>query len=58
MAVIADEVRAEDVLRAHAASLYPAALRMTGNHPDADDLLQETFAKALRLPSGSSQART
>ena len=47
MAVIADEVWAEDVLRAYAASLYPAALRMTGNPPDADDLLQETFAKAL-----------
>ena len=47
MAVIADEVWAEDVLRAYAASLYPAALRMTGNPPDADDLMQETFAKAL-----------
>jgi RNA polymerase sigma-70 factor (ECF subfamily) len=47
MAVIADEVRAEDVLRVYAASLYPAALRMAGNPPDADDLMQETFAKAL-----------
>jgi RNA polymerase sigma-70 factor, ECF subfamily len=47
MAVVADEVWAEDVLRAYAASLYPAALRMTGNPPDADDLMQETFAKAL-----------
>jgi RNA polymerase sigma-70 factor, ECF subfamily len=47
MAVIADEVWAEDVLRAYAASLYPAALRMAGNPPDADDLMQETFAKAL-----------
>ena len=33
MAVIADEVWAEDALRAYAASLYPAALRMTGNPP-------------------------
>jgi len=47
MAIIADEVWAEDVLRSYAASLYPAALRMTGNPPDADDLVQETFAKAL-----------
>ena len=47
MAVVADEVWAEDVLRAYAASLYPAALRMAGNPPDADDLMQETFAKAL-----------
>ena len=47
MAVTADGVWAEDVLRAHAASLYPAALRITGNGPDAEDLMQETFAKAL-----------
>ena len=47
MAIIADEVWAEDVLRFYAASLYPVALHMTGNPPDADDLLQETFAKAL-----------
>lgn len=45
--IIPDGVWAEDVLRAYAASLYPAALRMTGNPPDADDLVQETFAKAL-----------
>jgi RNA polymerase sigma-70 factor, ECF subfamily len=47
MAIIADGVWAEDVLRSYAASLYPAAIRMTGNPPDADDLIQETFAKAL-----------
>ena len=47
MAITSDGVWAEDVLRAYAASLYPAALRMTGNPPDADDLVQETFAKAL-----------
>ena len=47
MAMTADGVWAEDVLRAYAASLYPAALRITGNAPDAEDLLQETLAKAL-----------
>jgi hypothetical protein len=31
MAVIANEVWTEDVLRAYAASLYPSALRMDGN---------------------------
>ena len=43
----ADRVWAEDVLRAYAGSLYPAALRITRNTPDAEDLMQETFAKAL-----------
>ena len=47
MAVTADGVWAEDVLRMYATSLYPAALRMTRNTPDAEDLVQETFAKAL-----------
>jgi RNA polymerase sigma-70 factor (ECF subfamily) len=47
MAVTADEVWAEDALRAYATSLYPTALRMSGNAPDAEDLVQETLAKAL-----------
>ena len=47
MAVAADGVWADDVLRAYARSLYPAALRITRNNPDAEDLVQETFAKAL-----------
>jgi RNA polymerase sigma factor (sigma-70 family) len=40
-------VWAEDVLRFYGTSLYPAALRMTHNAQDAEDLVQETFVKAL-----------
>jgi RNA polymerase sigma-70 factor (ECF subfamily) len=58
MTLTADEVWAEDVLRAYGTSLYPAALRMTGNGPDAEDLVQETFVKALaaseRFQSGTN----
>lgn len=47
MAVTADDVWAEHVLRTYATSLYPTALRMSGNAPDAEDLVQDTLAKAL-----------
>src|SRR4029077_8460735 len=57
MAVTADGVWAEDVLRVFGRRLYPAALRITRNAPDAEDLVQETFAKALAA-SGRSQPGT
>ena len=36
-----------DALGRRAAGLYPAAFRMTRNHADAEDLVQETLARAL-----------
>ena len=47
MTITADGLWTEDAIRAHAAALYPMALRITRNVLDAEDLLQETFAKAL-----------
>jgi hypothetical protein len=39
-----------ELIRRHAAQLYPAAYRMTRNHAYAEDLVQETFAKAFAAP--------
>jgi RNA polymerase sigma-70 factor (ECF subfamily) len=39
-------IRFEEEAIPYMRRLYPAALRLTRNHCDAEDLLQETFAKA------------
>jgi len=41
----------DEVLRAHAARLQRAALRMTRNPADAEDLVQETLTKAIAASS-------
>ena len=43
MTATADQVWAEGVLRVYGTSLYPAALRMTRNAPDAKDLVQDSW---------------
>jgi hypothetical protein len=47
----------EDAIRRHAAWLYRSALGMTRNTADAEDLVQETFAKAF-ASSGRFQSDT
>jgi RNA polymerase sigma-70 factor (ECF subfamily) len=57
MAVRADGAWADNALGPYVTRLYPAALRITRNAPDAEDLVQETFAKALAA-SGRFQPGT
>jgi RNA polymerase sigma-70 factor (ECF subfamily) len=45
---MADPSRFEEEALVHADALYGAALRMTRDRADAEDLLQETFLKAFR----------
>ena len=45
---MADQARFAELAMEHMASLYSAALRMTRNPADAEDLVQETYLKAYR----------
>src|SRR5919205_1479999 len=45
---MADRARFEELAMEHMGSLYTAALRMTRNPSDAEDLVQETYLKAYR----------
>jgi len=45
---VADQAKFADVAMEHMPSLYTAALRMTRNPADAEDLVQETYLKAYR----------
>src|SRR5579862_705340 len=49
---MADRARFEAEALVHADALYGAALRMTRDRADAEDLLQETFLKAFRAYGG------
>src|SRR6202011_494597 len=45
---MADQAKFADLAMEHMSSLYSAALRMTRNPADAEDLVQETYLKAYR----------
>ncbi|MFP5254680.1 MAG: sigma-70 family RNA polymerase sigma factor [Acidimicrobiia bacterium] len=45
---MADQARFAELAMEHTSSLYSAALRMTRNPADAEDLVQETYLKAYR----------
>lgn len=45
---MADQARFTDLAMEHMPALYGAALRMTRNPADAEDLVQETYLKAYR----------
>src|SRR5436309_16112677 len=45
---MADKAKFEELAMEHMGSLYTAALRMTRNPSDAEDLVQETYLRAYR----------
>ncbi len=55
--MVADQARFAEETEPYMASLYSAALRMTRNRADAEDIVQETYLKAYRA-YGSFQSGT
>ena len=49
---MADQATFADQAMEHMPSLYAAAMRMTRNRADAEDLVQETYLKAYRAFGG------
>src|ERR1035437_6719039 len=49
---MANQAEFTDLAMEHMPSLYSAALRMTRNPADAEDLVQETYLKAYRAYKG------
>src|SRR5580765_3763573 len=49
---MADQANFTDLAMEHMPSLYSAAMRMTRNKADAEDLVQETYLKAYRAFGG------
>ncbi len=52
---MADQARFTDVAMEYMPALYSAALRMTRNPSDAEDLVQETYLKAYRAFGGFAE---
>jgi RNA polymerase sigma-70 factor, ECF subfamily len=52
---VADQAKFADVAMEYMPSLYTAALRMTRNPADAEDLVQETYLKAYRAFGGFTE---
>jgi RNA polymerase sigma-70 factor (ECF subfamily) len=52
---VADQARFSEVAMEYMPSLYTAALRMTRNPADAEDLVQETYLKAYRGFAGFTE---
>ncbi len=52
---MADQAKFSDLAMEYMPSLYTAALRMTRNPPDAEDLVQETYLKAYRGFNGFTE---